>query len=315
MTKQLAGKVALVAGATRGAGRGIACMLGEAGATVYCTGRSVREKPSAIDRPETIEETAEMVTAHGGIGIWAQVDHKALDQTASLFERVRREQGRLDILVNNMSGDQHLTKGMLSGKEPVSFWNYAIEKGLATQENGVHTHMISSYYAAPLMVERQQGLIVEVNDGNHLKYNNCGVYYSLSKASAVLLAYFMSEELRKHNVTVVSLTPGWLRSENMLDGFGVTEENWQDALEQAPDFATSETPFYIGRAVVALATDPDVMERTGHALSAGYLAREYGFTDVDGTQPPGYCKEGVFKNGGFAHLKTEFASQVSVKEI
>ncbi len=315
MSKQLAGKVALVAGATRGAGRGIACMLGEAGATVYCTGRSVRGKPSAIDRPETIEETAEMVTARGGIGIWAQVDHKTLDQTASLFERVRREQGRLDILVNNMSGDQHLTKGMLSAKEPVSFWNYPIEKGLATQENGVHTHMISSYYAAPLMVERRQGLIVEVNDGNHLKYNNCGVYYSLSKASAVLLAYFMSEELREHNVTVVSLTPGWLRSENMLDGFGVTEENWQDALEQAPDFATSETPFYIGRAVVALATDPDVMERTGHALSAGYLAREYGFTDVDGTQPPGYCKEGMFKNGGFAHMETEFAPQVRVEEI
>jgi NAD(P)-dependent dehydrogenase (short-subunit alcohol dehydrogenase family) len=153
------------------------------------------------------------------------------------------------------------------------------------------------------MVERRQGLIVEVNDGNHLRYSGCGVYYSLSKASAVLLAYFMSEELKEHNVAVVSLTPGWLRSENMLDGFGVTEENWQDAIEQSPDFAKSETPFYIGRAVVALATDPDVIERTGHALSAGYLAREYGFTDVDGTQPPGYCPEGAFKHGVFVHLE------------
>jgi NAD(P)-dependent dehydrogenase (short-subunit alcohol dehydrogenase family) len=303
MTKQLVGKVAVVAGATRGAGRGIACMLGEAGATVYCTGRSVRGNPSPINRPETIEETAEMVTACGGTGIWAQVDHNALDQVESLFKRIRQEQGRLDILVNNMSGDQHLTKGMLSGKEPVSFWNYPIEKGLATQQNGVHTHLITSYYAAPLMVERRQGLIIEVNDGNHLRYNGCGVYYSLSKASAVLLAYFMSEELKEHNVTVVSLTPGWLRSENMLDGFGVTEENWQDAIEQSPNFAKSETPFYIGRAVVALASAPDVMERTGHALSAGYLAREYGFTDVDGTQPPGYCPEGAFKNGGFVHLE------------
>jgi NAD(P)-dependent dehydrogenase (short-subunit alcohol dehydrogenase family) len=129
MTKQLAGKVAVVAGATRGAGRGIACMLGEAGATVYCTGRSVRGNPSSINRPETIEETAEMVTARGGTGIWAQVDHNALDQVESLFERIRQEQGRLDILVNNMSGDQHLAQGMLSGKEPVSFWNYPIGKG------------------------------------------------------------------------------------------------------------------------------------------------------------------------------------------
>jgi NAD(P)-dependent dehydrogenase (short-subunit alcohol dehydrogenase family) len=296
-------KVAVVAGATRGAGRGIAYMLGEAGATVYCTGRSVRGKPSPINRPETIEETAEMVTSRGGIGIWAQVDHKEPDQVQSLFERVRQEQGRLDILVNNMSGDQHLTVGMLSGKEPVSFWDYPIEKGMATQRNGVHTHLITSYYAAPLMVERRRGLIVEVTDGNHLEYNGVGVYYSLSKTSLVLLAYLISEELKAYNVAAVSLTPGWLRSEAMLDGFRVTEENWQDALEKNPDFAKSETPFYIGRAVVALATDPNVMEKTGHALSAGYLAHEYGFTDVDGQQPPGYCKEGMFKNGGFVHLE------------
>lgn len=306
MTKQLTGKVAVVAGATRGAGRGIACILGEAGATVYCTGRSVREQPSTINRPETLEETAEMVTAYGGVGIWAQVDHTQPDQVQALFERVSQEQGgRLDIVVNNISGDWHIDQEILSGKRFEPFWEQSLEKGLWTQRDGVHTHIITSYYAAPLMVARRQGLIVEINDGNTLGYNNCGVYYSLSKTSAVLLAYFMSEELKEHNVTVVSLTPGWLRSENMLDGFGVTEENWQDALKIAPDFATSETPFYIGRAVVALATDPDVMERTGHALSAGYLAREYGFTDVDGRQPPGYCKEGVFKNGGFAHLEND----------
>jgi NAD(P)-dependent dehydrogenase (short-subunit alcohol dehydrogenase family) len=305
MTKLLEGKVALVAGATRGAGRGIACMLGEAGATVYCTGRSVRQQPSSINRPETIEETAEMVTTRGGIGFWARVDHTQPDQVQSLFERIGQEQGNLDILVNNMSGDQYLTQGMLSGKEPVPFWKYPIEKGLATQVNGVHTHLVTSYYAASLMVERRQGLIIEVTDGNQLTYNDVGVYYSLSKTSLVTLAYLMSEELKAYGVAVVSLTPGWLRSETMLDGFGVTEANWREALSQAPDFAKSETPFYIGRAVVALAADPNVMNKTGHALSAGYLAREYGFTDVDGTQPPGYpgyCKEGVFKNGGFASL-------------
>jgi NAD(P)-dependent dehydrogenase (short-subunit alcohol dehydrogenase family) len=300
----LKGSVAVVAGATRGAGRGIACMLGEAGATVYCTGRSVRGNPSPINRPETIEETAEMVTARGGLGMWVQVDHTQPDQVESLFERIKEEQrGRLDILVNDISGDWHIDPGMLSGKVFRPFWEYSLEKGLMAQRDGVHSHVITNYYAAPLMVERHQGLIVEVNDGNHLGYNNCGVYYSLSKTSVVLLAYLMSEELRGHNVAVVSLTPGWLRSESMLEGFGVTEGNWQDALEKNPDFASSETPFYIGRAVVALASDPNIMEKTGHALSAGYLAREYGFTDVDGSLPPGYCKEGVFRDGRFVTLE------------
>ncbi len=306
MTKLLEGKVAVVAGATRGAGRGIACMLGAAGAIVYCTGRSVKSNLSSVNRPETIEETAQMVAAYGGVGLWAQVDHTQPHQVQSLFERVRQEQGRLDILVNNMSGDQYMTTGMLSGKEPVPFWNYPIEKGLAAQVNGVHTHLVTSYYAAPLMIEQRQGLIIEVTDGNQLAYNNVGVYYSLSKTSLVMLAYLMSEELKAYGIAVVSLTPGWLRSETMLDGFGVTEENWRDALAQEPDFASSETPFYIGRAVVALAADPNVMQKTGHALSAGYLAREYGFTDVDGAQPPGYpgyCKEGAFKNGGFVSLE------------
>ncbi len=300
---QLQGKVAVVAGATRGAGRGIACTLGEAGATVYCTGRSVRGNASPINRPETIEETAEMVTARGGIGHWAQVDHTRPEQVQALFERVSQEQdGRLDILVNDISGDWHIDPQILAGKRFEPFWEQPLDRGLLVQRDGVHTHMITNYYGARLMVARRQGLIIEVTDGNHVGYNNCGIYYSLSKASAVLLAFFMSEELKEHNVAVVSLTPGWLRSENMLDGFGVTEDNWQDALAQAPDFVDSETPFYIGRAVVALATDANVMDRTGHALSAGYLAREYGFTDVDGRQPPGYCREGMFKDGVFVQL-------------
>ena len=290
----LKGKVAVVAGATRGAGRGIACMLGEAGATVYCTGRSVKGKPSVIDRPETIEETAEMVTSYGGVGFWAQVDHTKPDQVKVLFERINAEQrGCLDALVNNISGDAYI-----SAKQP--FWEHPLEQGLLAQQNGVHAHLITSYYAAPLMIKHRSGLIVEVNDGNYIGYNNVGLYYSLTKNCAILLAYFMSVELKTNNIAVVALTPGYLRSEMMLEGFGVTEANWQDAIKQDPNFANSETPFYTGRAVVALASDADVMEKTGRALSAGWLARDYGFTDVDGRQPPGYFeKEGVFTGLGF----------------
>jgi NAD(P)-dependent dehydrogenase (short-subunit alcohol dehydrogenase family) len=292
--RSLEGKVAVVAGATRGAGRGIACMLGEAGATIYCTGRSVRGKPSPINRSETIEETAEMVTARGGVGIWAQVDHTQPDQVRAFFERVREEQeGRLDILVNDISGDWHIEWGVWNEFRP--FWKHSLAKGLLAQQAGVHSHIITSYYAAQLMVEHRQGLIVEVNDGNYIGYNTAGLFYSLTKNSAILLAYFMSKELQEHNITVVALTPGYLRSEKMLESKGVNEENWRDAIEQDPAFADSETPFYVGRAVVALASDPNVMEKTGRALSVGWLARDYGFTDVDGRQPPGYFeKEGVF---------------------
>jgi NAD(P)-dependent dehydrogenase (short-subunit alcohol dehydrogenase family) len=276
--------------------------LGAAGATVYCTGRSVRGAPSSIGRPETIEETAEMVTAAGGAGLWAQVDHTQPDQVRAVFDRVRREQGRLDILVNDLTGDQYFTEGMLSGKTPVSFWEYPIENGLRVLQNGVQSHLITAHYAAPLLIAAGGGLLIEVTDGNCLGYNGVGVYYSLEKTSLVLLAYFMARELKAHNVAVVSLTPGWLRSEAMLDGFGVTEANWQDAVREWPDFAHSETPFYVGRAVVALAGDSQIMARTGHALSAGYLAREYDFTDVDGRQPPGYCVEGAFADGYFARV-------------
>lgn len=299
----LKGKVAVVAGATRGAGRGIACMLGEAGATVYCTGRSIKGGPSEMKRPETIEETAAMVTAYGGQGLWQQVDHTQPAQVQALFARIQREQqGRLDILVNNISGDWHI-EWVKRGHRARPFWDCTLEKGLAVQTTGVHTHIITSHYAAQLMVKQRNGLIVEITDGNYLGYNSCGLFYSLSKTTAVLCAYMMSEELKADNVAALSLTPGWLRSEEMLEGFGVTVENWRDAIKQAPDFVNSESPFYVGRAVVALATDPKIMQRTGHALSAGYLAREYGFTDIDGAQPPGYCPEGTFKNGEFVQVK------------
>lgn len=303
----LKGKVAVVTGATRSAGRGIACMLGEAGATVYCTGRSTRESLSEINRPETIEETAEMVTAHGGIGLWHRVDHTQPEQVEALFKRVAEEQqGQLDLLVNDISGDWHL-EWVVAGYRTRTFWDCDINKGLAVQETGVHSHIITNHYAAQLMVKNRSGLIVEINDGNCLQYN-CGLFNGLSKSTVVLLAYMMAEELKTHNVTALSLTPGWLRSETMLEGFGVTEENWRDVIARTPDFAKSETPFYVGRAVVALATDPNIMARTGHALSAGYLAKEYGFTDIDGSQPPGYCPEGAFKNGEFRFLAENPAS-------
>ena len=297
----LHGKVALVAGATRGAGRGIACMLGAAGATVYCTGRSTRQQRSEMDRPETIEETAEMVTSHGGQGIWMQVDHTQPAQVKALVERIAEEQnGQLDLLVNNISGDWHI-EWVTPGYSTLPFWESSIDKGLAVQDQAVNSHIITSHYAARLMVHNRRGLIVEINDGNCLNYN-CGLFYSFSKGSAVLLAYMMAEELKSHNVAAVSLTPGWLRSEVMLEGFGVSEVNWRDVIQRHPDFEKSETPFYVGRAVVALATDPNLMQRTGHALSAGYLAQEYGFTDVDGRQPPGYCPEGRFRDGMFERV-------------
>jgi len=274
---KLKNKVALVAGATRGAGRGIACMLGEAGATVYCTGRSLRGQPSDKHRPETIEETAEMVTARGGIGIFVQVDHTDQEQVKGLFERVKQEQGgRLDILVNDLTGDGNM--------EFKPFLEHSLEKGLKVLENGSLSHLITSYFGIPLMVERG-GLVVEVTDGNSNEIRDFNFYYDLEKATNIRLAQSLARQLRPHKIAVVSLTPGFLRSEEMLDHFGVTEENWCDAIRHDRYFAYSETPFYVGKAVVALACDRKVMQKTGQALVSGRLAREYGFTDVDGTQP------------------------------
>jgi NAD(P)-dependent dehydrogenase (short-subunit alcohol dehydrogenase family) len=275
---RLQGSVAVVAGATRGAGRGIACMLGAAGATVYCTGRSVRGRPATANRPETIEETAELVTARGGTGIAVQVDHTDGQQVRLLFERVRVEQGgRLDVLVNDLTGD--------SNAEWKPFLEHSLQKGLRLLQNGSFSHIITSYYGIPLMVKNHKGLVVEVTDGISDDIREFSFYYDLEKATNIRLARSLALQLRPNNITVVSLTPGFLRSEEMLAHFGVTEATWRDAVKQDRYFAYSETPFYVGKAVVALACDSDVMLKSGQALSSGKLAREYGFTDVDGTQP------------------------------
>jgi len=275
--KTLTGKVALVTGATRGAGRGIAVELGAAGATVYCTGRSVRG--STTGRPETIEETAETVSALGGLGIAVQVDHTQPEQVRALIEQVTREQdGRLDILINDIWGGDELTEW----DKP--FWEHDLDKGLIMQQRAVHTHLITSHYAAPLMVARRQGLIIEVTDGDSLDYRG-NLFYDLAKTSVIRLALAMAEELRSHNVVALALTPGFLRSEAMLNHFGVTTENWREAAHKDPHFLASETPRYIGRAVVALGSDPNVAEKAGKAWATWTLMREYGFTDMDGSQP------------------------------
>lgn len=294
MSKPLEGKVAVVAGATRGAGRGIAVMLGAAGATVYCTGRSVRGKPSDLNRLETIEESAELVTASGGVGIPVQVDHREEDQVKELFVRIKEEQnGRLDVLVNDIWGGERLT----TWNTP--FWEHSLTDGLQIQERAVRTHMITSYYAAPLMVANKKGLIVEITDGVDYRYRG-NLYYSLAKISAIHLAQAMAEELRSHHVAALAVTPGFLRSEEMLDYFGVKEENWKDAVKSgmphAEHFMASETPFFIGRGIAALAADPDVFGKTGQSLGSWNLADEYGFSDVDGRRPHwgNYAKEHIF---------------------
>lgn len=284
----LAGKIAVVAGATRGAGRGIACMLGEQGATVYCTGRSVRGVPATGNRPETIEETAEMVTQHGGVGIPVQVDHTVAAQVQALFARIKAEQGKLDIVVNDVWGGDALTEW---GKP---FWEHSLANGLVMQQRAVHSHIITSHYAAPLMIERRTGLIVEITDGHDYNYRG-NLFYDLAKISAIRLAYAMAQELQPYGVAALAVTPGFLRSEEMLDHFGVTEQNWRDGAKKDPHFIASETPYFVGRAVAALATDPLVMEKTGKALSSWDLSTEYGFSDIDGQHPHwgNYFKEHV----------------------
>ncbi len=274
---KLKGTVAVVAGATRGAGRGIACMLGEAGATVYCTGRSVRGNLVRQDRPETIEETAELVTAHGGHGIHVQVDHTDPQHVQPLFGRVEKEQGRLDLLVNDLTGDSNM--------ESKPFLEHSLEKGLKLVENGSLSHIITSYYGVPLMLKGKGGLVIEMTDGVSDDIRDFNFYYDLEKATNIRLAQSLARQLRPHKIAVVALTPGFLRSEEMLAHFGVTEDTWREAIKKDHYFAYSETPFYVGKAVVALACDPKIMNKSGQALISGKLAREYGFTDVDGTQP------------------------------
>lgn len=278
----LTGRVALVAGATRGAGRGIAVELGAAGATVYVTGRSTRARRSEYDRPETIEDTADLVTEAGGHGIAVPADHLEPEQVARLVDRIAREQGRLDVLVNDIWGGENL----FEWDRPV--WEHDLDKGLRLLRLAVETHAVTSHHALPLLLRGSGGLVVEVTDGtddyNRDHYRN-SFFYDLAKTSVVRMAFALGHELGPRGATAVALTPGWLRSEIMLDHYGVREDNWRDALDRVPHFAISETPRYVGRAVAALAADPDVARFNGRSLSSGGLAQEYGFTDLDGSRP------------------------------
>jgi len=280
--------VAVVAGATRGAGRGIAAALGEAGATVYCTGRTTRTQRSEYNRPETIEETAELVTSLGGTGIAAQVDHLEPAQVQALAERIRREQGHIDVLVNDIWGAEQLKGGPSQWETPI--WELDLDDGLRILRLAVETHLVTSHHLLPLMVDKPGGLLVEVTDGTK-EYNDThyriSVYYDLAKVAVNRLAFSQGKELAPHGGTAVSITPGFLRSEMMLDAFKVTEASWRDALGNGapPDFALSESPRFVGRAVATMAADPGRARWNQQSVSSGQLAREYGFTDLDGSQP------------------------------
>jgi NAD(P)-dependent dehydrogenase (short-subunit alcohol dehydrogenase family) len=280
--QSLKGKVALVAGATRGAGRGIAVELGAAGATVYVTGRTTRQQRSEYDRSETIEDTADLVNAAGGQGIAVPTDHLDSAQVEALVNRIRDEQGQLDILINDIWGGEHLFEW------EVPIWQHSLDKGLRMLQLAVNTHLITSHFALPLLIQKPGGLLVEMTDGteeyNRTHYRN-SAFYDLAKISINRLGWSQAQELKTYQCTAVSLTPGWLRSEMMLEHFGVTEANWRDALAKEPHFVISETPRYVGRAVVHLAADLNKSRWNGQSLSSGQLAQIYGFTDVDGTQP------------------------------
>ncbi|MGW0611530.1 SDR family oxidoreductase [Streptomyces sp. NPDC002788] len=282
MSAPLQGKVALVAGATRGAGRGIAVELGAAGATVYVTGRSTRAGRSEYDRPETIEDTADLVTEAGGRGVAVPTDHLDPAQVRALVDRIADEQGRLDVLVNDIWGGEKLFEW------DTPLWEHDLDNGLHLLRLAVETHAVTSHHALPLLLRNPGGLVVEVTDGtadyNGANYRN-SFFYDLAKTSVLRMAFALGHELGPRGATAVALTPGWMRSEIMLDAFEVREENWRDALERVPHFAISETPRYVGRAVAALATDPDVTRWNGRSLSSGGLAQIYGFTDLDGSRP------------------------------
>jgi NAD(P)-dependent dehydrogenase (short-subunit alcohol dehydrogenase family) len=284
----------LVAGATRGVGRGAALALGEAGATVYCTGRSTpanrlpksrSKKASPFDyarRPETVEETAEMVTARGGKGVAAVLDHTDTKKVEELPAHIRKEAGELHILVNDISE-------IIKQDFGKTFWQVNLENGFANLRNVLHTHIITSHFAAPLLMEsaaksKQPGLIVGIGDGDSYTYRG-HLFYDLIKTSVIRMAFAMARELRRKNVAAVALTPGFLRSEAMLEHFGVTEANWQDAVKKDPNYAESETPLYAGRAIAALAADPNLMKKSGRVFSSWGLSEEYSFCDADGRRP------------------------------
>jgi NAD(P)-dependent dehydrogenase (short-subunit alcohol dehydrogenase family) len=281
MSSSLAGKVALVAGATRAAGRGIAVQLGAAGATVYVTGRTSGSIRSEMDRPETIEQTAALVDEAGGRGIPVRVDHLVPEQVRALVARIEAEQGGLHVLVNNIWGATTM-------EWDKTVWESSLDIGLRTLRLAVDTHAITSHFALPLLIRTPGGLVVEVTDGtagyNATNYR-VSFFYDLAKAANLRMAFALAHELRQYDATAVALTPGWLRSEAMLEGFGVTEATWRDATARVPHFAISESPAFVGRAVAALAGDPDVARWNGQSLSSGQLAKVYGFTDLDGSQP------------------------------
>jgi NAD(P)-dependent dehydrogenase (short-subunit alcohol dehydrogenase family) len=278
----LDGRVAVVAGATRGAGRGIAVALGEQGATVYCSGRSVRGNlASGAGRPETIDETAELVTEAGGNGIAVRCDHTVDADVRALVDRVRRDHGRLDILVNDVWGGDALTE---FGK---TFWQVDLSKGRKMIDQAIWSHILTSHYAAPLMFDRAghgTALIVEITDGDFYGYRG-NIFYDLVKSTVIRLAFIQARELRKQDVAAVAVTPGFLRSEFMLERFGVTKETWRDGAKKDPNFIASESPLYVGRGIAALAADPNVKTKSGKVFASWTLAAEYGFTDADGSRP------------------------------
>lgn len=290
----LEGRVVLVAGATRGAGRAMAVELGRAGAVVYATGRTTRERRSEVNRPETIEETAELIDEAGGTGIAVPTDHLDPEQVRALVDRIDRDHGRLDVLVNDTWG----------GEAYIDFdtkmWDIDLAKGLRMLRLGVDSHLITSHCALPLLIRRPGGLVVEITDGtaeSNQEYRN-SLFFDVTKNVPIRMAFGLGKELEEYGCTAVSLTPGFLRSEQMLDTFGVTEANWRDGAKVSPHFVIAESPTFIGRAVTALATDPDVARWNGQSLSSGQLAQVYGFTDTDGSRPDAWRYISEVASGG-----------------